>query len=522
MSEEEYEMTRSHSGASGSTDHHLNPYDSREEEAQLLNKEEQSDSEEEDMDDEDEEWAIIVEETNGENSPELEQDNPLIRYICLGLAIGVCFVVFKILMIRLSQESNHHERAAEKLYYNGSEYFASTVVLISLDGFKPDYLERGITPNMNKLADDGVMAKYMHPSFPPSTFPNHWTLVTGLYPETHGIVANLFYDPVLDATFSHSNHTSTADHRWWKGEPIWTTSRYNRKRSGSIMWPGSEVNYNPPDLVVNYNGTMSTKEKMDIALKWLDLPYDSRPQIITIYAPQIDQEGHRSGPNGSKINSYIKEADAAIGYLFEQLKQRRLDNYVHTLVVSDHGMAEINDKRLIYYDDIISADVLQHVRSREALPLLDLRPERNAPKDTIKKMYNQLYNYTQATPDAHFEVYLREDMPERYHYNTSERITPIVVIPEVGYTFVTHAEVEKNGGFKRGGNHGYDNLADDMRAIFLAKGPKIQHAYRSGSILAPFFNTEVYGLMTELLNIDAAPNNGTLQANFPIIYQPPF
>ncbi|KAI7905086.1 alkaline-phosphatase-like protein [Cokeromyces recurvatus] len=522
MSEEAYEMTRSHSGASNSTDQYLETYNNREEEARLLNKEEQSDSGEEEVDDEDEDWAIIVEETNGELTQEFIKENPIIKYICIGLAIGVCFVIFRIAIVKISEGSHHHVRGAEKLYYNGSDYFASTVVLISLDGFKPDYLDRDITPNMKQLAEKGVMAKYMHPAFPPSTFPNHWTLVTGLYPETHGIVANVFYDPNMDATFSHSNFSSTIDHKWWGGEPIWTTSRYNRKRSGSIMWPGSETNYNPPDLVVRFNSTMGIKEKIDTTLKWLDLPYNDRPQIITVYVPQIDQEGHRSGPNGPKMNRFIKEVDDAIGYLAEQLKQRRLDDYVHTLIVSDHGMAEINSSKLIYYDDIISNDVLSHLKNREASPLLDFRPKSNAPKDTIKKLYEQLYNYTQNTTNAHFEVYLRENVPERYHYNNSDRITPIVAIPEVGYSFTTHAEVEKEGGFKKGGNHGYDNLAADMRAIFIAKGPKIQHAYRPGSILAPFFNIEVYGLLSELLNMDAAPNNGTLKAKFPIIYQPPF
>lgn len=186
-------------------------------------------------------------------------------------------------------------------------------------------------------------------------------------------------------------------------------------------------------------------------------------------------------------------------------------------------MAETEGSKLIYYDDILSDDVLQHVREREALPLLDLRPSPKAPKDTVQKIYDQLYNYTQTHPkDAHFEVYLRKDVPERYHYRKSDRITPVVAIPDVGYSFITHKEAEKTGAIKKAGNHGYDNLADDMRAIFMARGPKLESTYKSGTILAPFFNVEVYGLLTELLNMDAAPNNGTLQADFPMIFQPPF
>lgn len=199
-----------------------------------------------------------------------------------------------------------------------------------------------------------------------------------------------------------------------------------------------------------------------------------------------------------------------------------MDQHVHTVVVSDHGMTETRDNKLIYYDDILPDTLLQHVRDREALPLLDLRPSPGAPNDTVHKIYEALLNYTQTQTEAHFKVYLRENVPDRFHYKHSTRITPIVAIPDLGYSFVTHNQVEKKGGFKLGGNHGYDNLEDDMRAIFLARGPKIDRVYKPGSILGPFFNIEVYNLLTELLNMDAAPNNGTLHADFPVIFAPPF
>lgn len=182
-------------------------------------------------------------------------------------------------------------------------------------------------------------------------------------------------------------------------------------------------------------------------------------------------------------------------------------------------MSEIGESKLIFYDDILSKDVLQHIRKREALPLLDLRPEENAPNNTVEKIYKQLHDYTQKTAEPHFQVYLRQNVPDRFHYKHSNRITPVVAIPDVGYTFITH---EEEGKFKKGGNHGYDNLAEEMSALFMARGPKIKREYKPGTILAPFFNTEVYGFLTELLNMDAATNNGTLEGAFPVIYQPPF
>ncbi|KAG2194458.1 hypothetical protein INT47_003826 [Mucor saturninus] len=522
MADEVYEMTRSHSTASRSTDQPSSIYDGPEEEANLLNKEDGSDSDndEEEETEEDEAWAIIVDEDTVDGIHDYEKDNPTLRYACIGFAIGLLFIIFRLAMARFAHDPNHTERGAEKLYYNGSDYFASTVVLISFDGFRPDYLNRGLTPHLKQFAESGISAKYMNPAFPPSTFPNHWTLVTGLYPEAHGIVANLFYDPQLDAVFSHANATSTADPRWWKGEPIWATSRMHRQITASIMWPGSETNYNPPDMVVKYNGSMTTHEKMERTLHWLDLPYDQRPRMITIYCPQIDQEGHKFGPNSPKLNKYISEGDEAIGYFLKELERRNLEGHVHTVIVSDHGMTETRDSKLIYYDDILSPELLAHVGDREALPLLDLRPNAKAPVDTVSKIYRALQNYTVTEEEPHFKVYLREDVPDRYHYRNSTRITPIVAIPEIGYSFVTHAQVE--GGFRLGGNHGYDNLEDDMRAIFMARGPKIDRVYKPGSILGPFFNIEVYNLLTELLNMDAAPNNGTLHADFPVIFAPPF
>lgn len=178
-------------------------------------------------------------------------------------------------------------------------------------------------------------------------------------------------------------------------------------------------------------------------------------------------------------------------------------------------MTETSDTKLIYYDDILSKEVLEHIKNREASPLLDLRPSSDAPQGTIQKIYNQLYNYTQSVSNPHFQVFMREDVPERFHYSHSDRITPIVTIPDNGYTFVTHQD-----SFKAGGNHGYDNLEQDMAAIFMAKGPKIARAYEAGSILAPFYNVEVYGLLTELLNIDASSNNGTLEGVFPLVSSP--
>ncbi|CAO3701993.1 unnamed protein product [Rhizopus stolonifer] len=446
------------------------------------------------------------------STAQMKPDNPLLRYICLGFAIGVSFLVARVLLVYIAHDYPT-KRPAEKLYSNGTQDFASTVVLVSLDGFRPDYLERNITPHLNALANDGIRAKYLHPSFPPSTFPNHWTLITGLYPEAHGIVRNEFYDPDLDMFFEHANATITKDHRWWKGEPLWYTSRKNRQKTASIMWPGSNTRYNTPDYVVPFNNSVTMQEKMQTTLNWLDLSYDERPQMISIYVQQVDQEGHRGGPNGPKMNNYIQQVDDAVGYLTRGLEERSIDSHVHVVIVSDHGMASTDRGKLIYYDDILPSNLLKYIQNTSPTSILHF--PHDMPEDVIQEMYQHLSNYTQS---HHFKVYLQQNMPDRYHYKDSNRIFPIQVIPNTGYLFASHKMAAKDGG----DHHGYDNLADDMRAIFLAKGPKVNKMYREGSILAPLFNIELYGFLAELLNIDAAPNNGTMRNDFPVIYQPPF
>ncbi|KAG0169241.1 hypothetical protein DFQ28_003458 [Apophysomyces sp. BC1034] len=443
-------------------------------------------------------------------------------YILLGLCIGGFFLVFKILVLKFGHDPSHYTRGAEKLYNNGTHYFGPTVILISLDGFRNDYLERNITPHLAQFASEGVRAKYMNPSFPSITFPNHWTLVTGLYPEAHGIVGNDFYDPEMGESFIHKIPRISEQSKWWGGEPIWTTSTRQGKRSATIMWPGSDVPIQSvkPDFTVNYKRETTIKDKMDQTLAFLDLPKEDRPQMISIYIPQADQKGHGAGPDGPKIDVVLSDMDKAIGYLMEGLKERKLDPFVHVVIVSDHGMAATHRSRLIFYDDILSKESLSFLRQREAWPLLSLRPKDDAPEHAAQQAYEELHNYVQSVDDPHFQVYLREDIPARFHYNTTKRIAPVVAIPDVGYSFATHDghddsfDLSQDKDYRPRGMHGYDNMAVDMRAIFMAKGPAIDYYYGRGSVVEPFVNVELYAFVAKLLNLKPAPNNGTLHGQF--------
>ncbi|KAI8094959.1 alkaline-phosphatase-like protein [Gilbertella persicaria] len=358
----------------------------------------------------------------------------------------------------------------------------------------------------------------MSPSFPSITFPNHWTLVTGLYPEAHGIVANEFYDPAFQQTFIHKQPEISGDPKWWGGEPIWITAKNQGKKSAVIMWPGSNVPIQDTraDYYVEYTRATTAHGKMDIALSWLDLPREQRPQSISIYIPQVDQKGHGGGPDGKQLNGVLADMDNAIGHLMDGLEQRNLQDHVHLVVVSDHGMAASDKSRLIFYDHILSPLSESYLSEREAWPLLGLRPKPDAPSHALDQIYQEIQDYIQLHPNPHFKVYRRQEMPARFHYNATERIAPIVLIPDVGYSIIRSNEfkpTEKKPYYSPRGIHGYDNLAPEMRAIFAARGPKLTQ-YQAGTIVKPFFNVEMYRFLTSLLNLTPAPNNATLDGVF--------
>ncbi|KAI9281459.1 alkaline-phosphatase-like protein [Sporodiniella umbellata] len=457
-------------------------------------------SSEEEEEEEEEEYIIPVESILGWTK-------------CQQVTIAVLAFICIILLIILSiiKVANSPLRSRDWLYLNGTHSFASTVILISLDGFRPDFLERNLTPHINRLSNNGIKAKYIHPAFPPTAYPNHWTLMTGLYPETHGIVGNDFYDPVL-GKFESTNQSVTSDDRWWKGEPIWSTLKKNEQKTASIMWPGSNTKHNAPDYV-SFNDSESVMEKVQTTLSWIDLPDNERPQLISVHVPQADQKKNPTNIKSKAIRNHIKQSDDAIGFLLKGLEERNIESHVHVVIVSGHGVSPTNKHRVIYYEDILPRHLLKYVLN--ASPSSGIYLQNELPQDVIQDIYRHLSNQAQS---HHFKVYLKQEMPERYHYRRSDRISPIQVIPDTGYIFASH----KTRLNDIDSYCGYDNLDDDMRAIFIANGPKVRGSYVEGSILAPFFNIELYEFLTGLLNIDASPNNGTLKGDFPIIYKPIF
>ncbi len=379
----------------------------------------------------------------------------------------------------------------------GSRTAPSALVLVSLDGFRWDYRQAAETPILDRLAAEGVEAGGLIPVFPSKTFPSHYSLVTGLYPEHHGIVSNNMYDPEFDAYFSLGNRAAVEDGRWWGGEPIWVTAVKQGKRSATLFWPGSEAEIagHRPNYWKPFTSGMPYRERIDQVLQWLDLPVSERPDFVSLYFSLVDSAGHDHGPNSPELRRAVRQIDATLGRLVRGLEERGLLDSINLLVTSDHGMAEASRERLIVLDDYLD---LKRVEVVDWSPVAALIPE----PDYLE---TALANLKAAHP--HLKAYRKEEMPEHLHYRNHRRIPPLLALADEGWGIVSRRQFERDGSFALG-VHGYDNQVRSMHGIFLARGP----GFRRGLQVEPFLTIHVFPLMAHLLGLKAPPNDGELAA----------
>ncbi|KAI9926490.1 hypothetical protein MW887_004255 [Aspergillus wentii] len=442
---------------------------------------------------------------------------PWWRLLIISAAILVLFLIFLLGAYKASSEfraSHSHQ----PLLSNGSALFAPTTIFISLDGFRADFLDRGLTPSLSSFIAAGVSPQYMLPSFPSVTFPNHFTLMTGLYPESHGIVGNTFWDPDLQEEFYYTHPSVSMQAKWWNAEPLWVSAEKRGLKTAVHMWPGSEAHIADmdPSLLDQYNGSEALSRKVDRILEFLDLPgkegestvVSERPQLIAAYVPNIDADGHNYGPNSTETRSTIARVDEMLGDLFSGIKDRNLTDIVNIVIVSDHGMATTANERLVQLDDLIDLNLVDHI---DGWPSRGLRPKKPEDLETLKaQLANVAENYSHAV-----EIYTLDTMPERYHFKNNDRIAPLWVIPKTGWAIVERPDFDVEEAIRTGktyhpkGIHGYDHEHPLMRAIFMARGPSFPH--QPNSRLEPFQNVNVYNIICDSLGIEPLPNNGTLR-----------
>lgn len=361
-------------------------------------------------------------------------------------------------------------------------------VIISLDGFRWDYTQWYDTPFLDRMAQEGVEAALI-PSYPSKTFPNHYTLATGLYPDHHGIIGNKFINRATGKKFSLSNREVKHDAHYYGGEPIWLTAQRQGLRTAVFYWPGSDVAVQGkyPDKYFNYDQEprLTFGQRIDGILKQLRRPEAKRPQLIMAYFEQPDHNGHVYGPQAKQTRIAVMEIDKLISNLYERIQKLPISDNVNFIVVSDHGMTltmpekHINARQYLkkewYYD--IEGDAPANVYAREGCA------------DSICQALQGV---------DHIRVWHRTEVPYYLHYGTNENVGDVVIDTELGWLFS-----DKKAEY--GGTHGYDPSYNDMHALFRAVGPAFKH------ISLPHFpNVDVYPLLCHLLGIEPAPNDGSL------------
>ncbi len=372
------------------------------------------------------------------------------------------------------------------------------LVLISLDGFRWDYADRhaAAAPTLRALRREGAALEALIPVFPSNTFPNHYTLVTGLYPARHGIVNNDFYEPESQQFFHYNQPARALDPRWWRGEPIWVTAIKQGRRAATAFWVGSEVEIGGvrPDFWQRFDYSIPFADRLDRLVQWLSLPPGQRPDVVTFYLEETNGAGHRFGPDSPELVAAVKLSDERIAAILARLRAAGIEP--NLVVVSDHGMTATHVDRVVLIDDVVDRDALLIESEGSVLAARPLRGDAPALARALGRL-------------PHVRVHLAADLPARFHFKDSSRIAPVWVLPDEGWLVGTRANYERlkvryrERGFLQG-DHGYDPALPSMHGILIAHGP----AFRRGVVAPATENIHVYPLLCAVLGVKPAAVDG--------------
>lgn len=379
-----------------------------------------------------------------------------------------------------------------------AEARSPVTVLVSIDGMRADYLDRGITPRMTALAGQGVRAA-MRPSFPTITFPNHYSLVTGLRPDRHGIVGNRMEDPAQPGQV----FTMATDRpAWWtEAEPIWITAERGGVRTATMFWPGSNVDHGgmrPRDWWP-FGQAVSNRQRVDAIVDYLRRPADTRPRFLTLYFDAVDTAGHAFGPDDPRTNAEVAQIDGEIGRLVDALAA--LGQPANLIIVADHGMAATAPDRVINLHQLMD-------------PVADYRLVTQGAYAGVEPLPGREAAVAAALLRDHrgMDCYRKADIPARLAYGRHPRVPSFVCIAELGW-YILGAPPPPDRPFTAGGAHGYDQAHREMDALFLAAGPAI----RTGARVETFDNVHVYPLLARLIGIEPRPSDGDPAVLAPIL-----
>lgn len=369
-------------------------------------------------------------------------------------------------------------------------------ILVSIDGFRADYLDRGDTPVIKSLAEEGARAA-MRPSFPSVTFPNHYTLITGKRPDRNGIVANTMVDPSVSA---EKFTMRSLEPGWWsQAKPFWVSVEQQGRRAAAMFWPGSEVEIDGvrPSRWVKFDAALSGEARVDQVLAWLDSADGPPIAFSTLYFDVVDTEGHHYGPDSPEVRAAAASVDAALGRLVEGLKARGRFESTDIVIVADHGMAPLPAANRVVLDDLVDVSKIELVTTGAVTSF--------TPKPGERKRVEQAFL---SKPLPHMTCWKKSKIPARFHYGRNARVPAIVCLSETGWYTTTVAAKAKPGKWdgKDGGAHGFDPYDPTMRAVFVAHGP----SFKRGVTLPDFDNVDVYPLLARITGVKPAKGDGAL------------
>lgn len=367
------------------------------------------------------------------------------------------------------------------------------VILISADGFRHDYIQKFDAPFLERMISQGVTSKSMIPSFPTVTFPNHYSIATGLYPSHHGLVNNSMYNPADGDIYSMGNRKKVMDSKWYGGIPLWVLAEQQSMISANLFWVGSEapVKGRQSTYWYEFNDKMDVGKRIEVVRDWLSLPEEKRPHFITFYLSDVDHAGHRYGPDATETRQAVKRVDSILQVLNDMVMSTKLP--VNFVFVSDHGMTAVDRENPIPIPSIIDTAKFV-IPSSGTMTVIHAKDKKD-----IQPLYQQL-----KKQERHYNTYLKKDMPKGYHYSDKDdrfsRIGDILLVPEWPYVFSN-----RKPGI---GHHGYPATLEDMHAIFVAWGP----AFKKGVKLKSFENVDIYPLIAKILGLKIVePIDGSLK-----------
>ncbi|RFS19801.1 alkaline phosphatase family protein [Chitinophaga silvatica] len=376
------------------------------------------------------------------------------------------------------------------------------VILISIDGFRYDYAEKYQAENLLKLSGNGVRATAMQPSFPTLTFPNHYSIVTGLYPSHHGLVDNQFYDRKRKETYKVADKKAVEDGSWYFGTPLWVLAENQKMISASFYWVGSEsaIQHVRPTYYYRYQEKIGIDKRIQQVVDWLSLPEAQRPHFISFYFPEVDHMGHSFGPNSDSVRKAVQFVDQSIGKMVDEVNKLNLP--VNFIIVADHGMMQADTAHTVQLPASPLLEPLTTAPGAEKIMLYGKNEKE------IKAAYEFLKQH-----ENHYTAYLKNETPLRWHYGQEDvhnRIGDIILLAEANYIFGAPGKKTYPG------HHGYDNNLTDMNAIFMAWGP----AFKQNTRIATFENVNVYPLVAHILRLQITdPIDGNLDVLAPTLKQ---